>query len=234
MRTLSLLGMAAASTTVLLATAVPASATDGEQEVGLHQSTPITADDPEFAIGEECTGIPEGSDGWHFVLPGNTTTFVELRVTFEPGGELVVTTFGPPSDKHAYVASEAGATLVEASATVEGEPVNFRLSHTCPASDEETPGEETPGEETPGEETPGEETPGEETPGEETPGEETPAEETPAPEEGVAGGTTPEGEDDLAETGSGTPVFAIAGGAAALLAVGGYLALRRRGSHSAG
>jgi LPXTG-motif cell wall-anchored protein len=223
MRTFRLLGTAAASATVLLAsTAIPAFATDGEHEARLHQPTPITADDSEFAIGEECTGIPEGQDGWHFVLPGNSTTFVELRVTFEPGGEQVVTSFGPPSDKHAYVASETGAELVEASATVEGEPVDFRLSHTCPASEEEA-------------------TPGEETPGEETPGEETPAEETPMPEEGVAGGTTPQGEvdaeageeGDLAETGSSTSVFAIAGGAAVLLAAGAYMAVRRR-SHSAG
>jgi LPXTG-motif cell wall-anchored protein len=224
-----ILGTASATAVLLVATASPAVATGDQHEVGLHQPTPISADEPEF-VHEECPGIPVGQDGWHFVLPGNSTTFVELRVTFEPGGEQVITLFGPPSDKHAYVASEAGAELTAASATVEGEPVDFRLSHTCPAAAGEEPVEETPEEETPEEETPEEETPVDEAPEEE------------APEEGVAGGTTPQGgaeaeaedEEDLAETGSSTPVIAISAGAAALLAAGGYLALRRsRGSSGA-
>ncbi|MGP4112221.1 LPXTG cell wall anchor domain-containing protein [Streptomyces sp. 4N509B] len=234
MRTLSRLGTATASAALLLAaSAAPALATGDQHEVGLHQPTPISADDPEFAH-DTCPGVPAGSDGWHFVLPGNSTTFVELRVSFSPGGEQLVTSFGPPSDKHAYVASEPGAELVAASATVEGEPVNFRLSHTCPASEVPTP--EEPGEETP--EEPGEETP--EEPGEETP--EEPGEETPEEPGGAAGGSESEapavpedgqGDDtDLADTGSSTPVLPMTIGAVALLGLGGFLALRAHRSRS--
>ncbi|MDT0310313.1 LPXTG cell wall anchor domain-containing protein [Streptomyces sp. DSM 44917] len=248
MRTLRLVGAAGAAAALLIAGASPALAT--ENEVGLHQDPPITADDPEFAH-ETCPPIAADLDGWHFVLPGNSTTFVELRVTFEPGGEQVVTEFGPPTDKHAYVASEPGATLVEASATVEGEPVDFRLSHTCPATEEGTSGT-TGGEETTGTTgtTGGEETTGTTgtTGGEEsaavTGGEETTGTtgtsgttggEAASGEEGMAASGGESGGEaggdsggDLAETGSSTPVAALGAGAALLLAAGGYLALRRR------
>jgi LPXTG-motif cell wall-anchored protein len=69
------------------------------------------------------------------VLPGNSTDFVKLTVTFEPGGQTVVTEFGPPSDKHAYVASLPGAKLTSAVAEVDGGDLElFNLSHTCPST----------------------------------------------------------------------------------------------------
>ena len=229
MRKLTLLGTAAAAGALLVAGATPALAT--ENEVGLHQNPPITADDPEFAGNGECPTIPADQDGWHFVLPTNDAVFLELRVTFEQGGEQVVTVFGPPSDKHAYVASAPGDTLIAASATVEGGPVDFRLSHTCPATeDSEEPAEQEPATEEPDE--PGQQEPATEEPETQAPGAGTDggsAEEEPAAEP-TSEPAQPSGDDaDLAETGSNTPVIAASTGALALLAVGGYLALRRRG-----
>ena len=106
--------------------------------VPLHQATPITA--AGFGGHEaQCGNIPSTQDGWHFVLPGNDTVFVSLTVTFSPGGTQTITTFGPPSDKHAYVGSAPGAVLESASATVETQAGKtqvqwFNLSHTCPAA----------------------------------------------------------------------------------------------------
>ncbi|WP_326597181.1 LPXTG cell wall anchor domain-containing protein [Streptomyces sp. NBC_01803] len=244
MRKLSILGAVAAAATVLVAGAPPSVVTD--HEVGLHQDDqlPISASDPEFSQGEDCPPIGADQDGWHFVLPGNSTTFVELRVTFEPGGEQVVTDFGPPSDKHAYVASEPGAELVAAEATVHGEAVDFRLSHTCPATETGTTGGEDAtggGEEAAsgGGEESSSATGGDG--GTSEGGEEAGASEG-TTSEGTSGGDEPigqaggeeapaAGEDaggDLAETGSSVPVIALSAGAAALVAAGGYLALRRR------
>ncbi|MGR7003244.1 hypothetical protein ACU686_43515 [Yinghuangia aomiensis] len=122
----------------VLAGLSPASATS-TYTINLHQTPPITA----AGYGEheaQCASIPASQDGWHFVLPGNTTDFVKLTVTFQPGGQVVVTNFGPPTDKHAYVASAPGATLVSASAEViGGEQRWFNLSHTCPATQTKPP-----------------------------------------------------------------------------------------------
>jgi LPXTG-motif cell wall-anchored protein len=226
MRKLKLMGAVAAAALLLGAGAAPALAVGydhgGEHEVGLHQTPPIAAVDAEFDLGEECSGIPEGSDGWHFVLPGNSTTFVELRVTFEPGGEQVVTAFGPPSEKHAYVASEAGAELTAASATVMGDAVDFRLSHTCPAAGTPTP---SPSDPEPTEGTPSEE-PTEDT----TPTPEPTVDETLPSGGGEEQETPAEDDGDLAETGSSTPVLPLAIGAVVLLGAGTYLALRFRRS----
>ncbi|NYV75144.1 LPXTG cell wall anchor domain-containing protein, partial [Streptomyces sp. UH6] len=185
----------AAAALLLAGAAVPAAATGGTHHTEeIRQDLPVTAED--FRHGD-CPTVPAGKDGWHFVLPGNATVFTELTVTFAPGGEQVVTAFGPPTGKHAYAVSEPGAELVSAVARTEGADVSYvNLSHTCPAATgggDENPGEEPggqrPGEEKPGEEQPGEEQPGEENPGggdaggqnpaEENPGEENPGEESP-------------------------------------------------------
>lgn len=115
----------------------PASAT-ATYTVPLHQAKdlPITAAGFDGEHKKNCADIPVTQDGWHFVLPTNSTDFVKLTVTFEPGGTVVVNKFGPPDDKHAYVASAPGAKLVSASAEVMGGEVSwFNLSHTCPASE---------------------------------------------------------------------------------------------------
>lgn len=134
--------LAAAGTLLLAPAAAPAFAVDSTYTVPLHQAKdlPITATSGGVSHDGDCPGIPDSQDGWHFVLPGNSTTFVKLTVTFQPGGTQVITSFGPPSDKHAYVASQAGAQLTSASAQVTGGDVNwFNLSHTCPASSTPTP-----------------------------------------------------------------------------------------------
>ncbi|MGP3954077.1 LPXTG cell wall anchor domain-containing protein [Streptomyces sp. 7N604] len=129
----------AAASLLLAAGPSPAFADDHTYTVELRQQLPRTATTDDGGVPQkaanQCSGIPEGQDGWHFVLPGNSTDFVELTVTFEPGGQKVVTDFGPPSDKHAYVASLPGAKLTSAVAEVEGGDLElFNLSHTCPSS----------------------------------------------------------------------------------------------------
>jgi LPXTG-motif cell wall-anchored protein len=136
MRTLFPACAVAAAVSLLLApAAAPAFAADaGTYTVPIHQTLPLTATSEGVENEATCSTIPDDQDGWHFVLPGNSTDFVKLTVTFKPGGEQVVTSFGPPSDKHAYVASEPGAELVSAVAEVKGGEVDwFNLSHTCPA-----------------------------------------------------------------------------------------------------
>ncbi|MEV6356585.1 LPXTG cell wall anchor domain-containing protein, partial [Streptomyces hydrogenans] len=161
----------------------PASATGGKTyELPLHQDTPIAAAD--FQQGECPDTIPADKDGWHFVIPGGGVDFVKLTVTFDDGAPVEITSFGPPKDDHAYVASDAGAKLTSAVAIVDGEVKQgfFNLSHTCAATGgstgETTTGETTTGETTTGETTTGETTTGETTTGETTTGETTTGETT--------------------------------------------------------
>lgn len=87
-------------------------------------------------------------DGWHFILPGNTGDFEEIRLTFtKPDStEVEVTVEGASLDplwfglfnktgsgqvKHAYVFTEAGWTLTAGEADVTGTADKFNLSHTC-------------------------------------------------------------------------------------------------------
>ncbi|WP_329499782.1 hypothetical protein [Kitasatospora herbaricolor] len=118
---------------MLLSAAPSALATAGTYTVPVHQDLPVTA----AGFGEheaKCGTIATDQDGWHFVLPGNSTDFVKLTVAFDNGAPQVVTVFGPPTTKHAYVASAPGAKLTSASAEVKGGEVKwFNLSHTCPA-----------------------------------------------------------------------------------------------------
>ncbi|MCI0384005.1 LPXTG cell wall anchor domain-containing protein [Streptomyces sp. CNQ085] len=252
----------AAAACMALVPAAPALATESSSPE-LRQPLPITA--AEFEKGD-CPTVPADKDGWHFVLPGNKAVFVELTVTFEPGGTQTITEFGPPSDKHAYAASEPGAKLVGVEAEIEGSVKHdkFNLSHTCPATDttggttEGTTGGEdttggttegttegtTGGEDTTGGTTEGttEGTTGGEdstggttegtTGGEDTTGgttEGTTGETAEGSTEGTAGGEEPaDGGGNLAETGSGTPVAALAAATAALLGAGSYLVMRRR------
>lgn len=218
-----------AASLLLLAGAAPAFAEASTYSPELRQELPRTATSDAGGVPQEgregCPGIPEGMDGWHFVLPGNDTDFVELTVTFEPGGQQVVTDFGPPSDKHAYVASEAGARLVAVEAEVTGGSLEkFNLSHTCPAgTTPTTPGDEPTDEPT---EVPTGTPAPEPSAAEPTASEEPGASETPVTG-GGEGGEEDQG-DDLAATGSGAPVGALAAGAAVLVGAGGYLVLRRR------
>ncbi|WP_328958978.1 LPXTG cell wall anchor domain-containing protein [Kitasatospora purpeofusca] len=125
---------AATCLTAVSAGPVAFAAAGGTYTVPVHQNLPITA----AGFGEHeatCGSIGANQDGWHFVLPGNSTDFVALTVAFDNGAPQVVTTFGPPTTKHAYVGSAPGAKLTSASAEVKGGEVRwFNLSHTCPAT----------------------------------------------------------------------------------------------------
>ncbi|MEV1078464.1 LPXTG cell wall anchor domain-containing protein [Streptomyces sp. NPDC050211] len=223
MRTLTV--VAAATASLLLAPSAQATDT---YTVELRQQLPRTATTQDGGAPQEdgCPGIPETMDGWHFVLPGNSSTFVKLTVTFQPGGEQVVTSFGPPSDKHAYVASKPGALLTSAVAEVEGGSLElFNLSHTCPADTApDEPGDDKPTDE-PSATPSASATPTTEEPAASSSPTETAA--APSSSPSAQGGS---GAGDLAETGSGAPVGLLSGAAAALLAAGGYLVFRRRKS----
>lgn len=221
-----------AASLLLFSAAAPAFADQGAYSVELRQELPRTATSDMGGVPQEgregCPGIPDGMDGWHFVLPGNSTDFVSLTVTFEPGGQQVLTEFGPPSGKHAYVASESGAELVAVEAEVEGGSLElFNLSHTCPAGSTPTTPAEEPAEEPTEEPAPDESAPSEsEGPASSPEPTVAPSDSSPAaPSDGGAEGAE---NGDLAETGSGAPVGALAAGAAALVGAGGYLVMRRR------
>ncbi|MGW7360011.1 LPXTG cell wall anchor domain-containing protein [Streptomyces sp. NPDC054802] len=236
-----------AASLLLVAGAAPAFATDDTSSPVLRQELPRTATDkgaPQKEFGN-CADIPADKDGWHFVLPGggkNPATFVKLTVTFEKGGEQVLTSFGPPKDDHAYVASEAGDTLVSVVAEIEGSVPQdkFNLSHTCPAGGT-TPGEPGDGGDNSGDDGDGGDNSGDD--GDKSgdkPGEDegaTPSDPAEAGGESAgAGATDPAASEspaagvsgDLAETGNGAPIGVLAGVAAALVAGGGYLLARRR------
>jgi hypothetical protein len=121
---------AAAAATVMV-TAGPALATGYNSS--LHQAT--QGETPIAAAGwqqGECPGIGSDQDGWHFVATGKDAKFVKLKVEFQNAGWVTVDTFGPPSDKHAYVATEPGDLLLDGKAKiVGGNGKDFKLSHTC-------------------------------------------------------------------------------------------------------
>lgn len=239
-RSLFSLGALVAAATACLVLAPSALATDGNpNHPTLRQELPVTA--AAFADGkaaEKCPGVPAGKDGWHFVLPGNTATFVKLTVTFEPGGEQEITVFGPPKDDHAYAVSEPGAELISVEAEINGTVKHnkFNLSHTCPASVTPTPSAtpttgtptDTPTTGTPTDEPTGTPT-GEpsSTPSATAPATTTP--ETPGAKPSASESTgTGTGTGDLAETGSSAPVGILAATAVALAGVGAFLVTRRR------
>jgi LPXTG-motif cell wall-anchored protein len=112
----------------------------------------------EGAVGSEftqqCTGLPRppgpGEVAWHFILPqsvleldpvGSPTPgniFDNLTVTFDSLGPVTLTTFGPPSDAHAYVYTPTDDTLETGAADIlrevnllRGNEPSFNLSHTC-------------------------------------------------------------------------------------------------------
>ncbi|MGW0749567.1 LPXTG cell wall anchor domain-containing protein [Streptomyces sp. NPDC002587] len=234
----------AATSLVLAAGATPALATDA-YTVPLHQQLPITA--ASFGSTEKkCADIPSTQDGWHFIAPGNPNdiSFVELTVTFEPGGQKVVTSFGPPNDNHAYVASEPGAKLTSAVAKVKGGKLEwFNLSHTCPSTvtpsgtPSQTPSKTPSG--TPSGSASG--TPSG-TPST-TPSRSVSPSGSVTPSQSVSG--TPSGTPsatatssapvpggDLANTGSSLPVALVSTLAVALVAAGGVLVVRRRRTQS--
>ncbi|MGW6566535.1 LPXTG cell wall anchor domain-containing protein [Streptomyces sp. NPDC054975] len=230
--------IAAVAGSLVLAPAASAAGGDTTHPT-LRQELPRTAMDegaPQKGFGN-CADIPATMDGWHFVLPGNDGHWAKLTVTFEPGGTQTITTFGPPTDKHAYVASEPGAKLVKVEAEITGSvPKNkFNLSHTCPASKTPTPSQSTgtpsvtPSTSTSTSTSPSTSASPSASASTSTPGT------TPSATDSASAGATPSAsasggssEGDLAETGSSAPVGLIAAGALALAGAGSVLVLRRR------
>ncbi|MFD6967501.1 LPXTG cell wall anchor domain-containing protein [Streptomyces sp. NPDC059979] len=228
---------------LVLAAGAPAFATDS-YTVPVHQALPLTATSQGVENQAKCASIPSSQDGWHFVLPGNSTTFKKLTVTFEPGGQQVVTVFGPPSGKHAYVASVPGAKLTAASAEVVGGSVEwFNLSHTCPSTATASPSQSTSA--SPSTSTSASASASASTSASASASASTsvsassstsPSGSTqpsgsassPAPTGSTAatGGST--GGGDLAKTGSDAPIGLLATMAAALIAAGAVLVVRRR------
>ncbi|MGW0824041.1 LPXTG cell wall anchor domain-containing protein [Streptomyces sp. NPDC002845] len=242
-----------ASVLLVAGAAAPAFATgDDTYTVQLRQQLPRTAttddDGADQKSRDECPGVPDGQDGWHFVLPTKKSDFVKLTVTFEPGGEQELTVFGPPNDKHAYVWSEPGAELTSAVAEVRGGDLEkFNLSHTCPVTvtdDTETGGSDDTDTDTDADDTDDsddtDETDETETDTSASPTPGTSTEPTTEPDseptagesadEGASPAASPQGDTggDLAETGSSAPVGILSAAAAALLGAGGYLVFRRR------
>ncbi|OII70216.1 LPXTG cell wall anchor domain-containing protein [Streptomyces sp. CC77] len=245
--------VAAAACSLLLAPAAHATNASDPYEVPFHHAKdlPITATSWEGSKEASCADVPADQDGWHFVLPKKAYSFVKLTVEFKEGGEQVLETFAPEAGKHAYVGSAAGDTLLSATAEAKGldkkgkKAAKFNLSHVCPATEEPEPSgspdpsgspepsgspdpspsvsESTDPSPSVSESTDPSESPATEpTPSaSESMPEETASSAAPAPSESSATG-------DLAETGSSAPVGALAGVAAALVAGGAFLVMRRR------
>ncbi|MBT2480537.1 LPXTG cell wall anchor domain-containing protein [Streptomyces sp. ISL-94] len=244
----------AAASLVLLAGAAPAFATDA-YTVPLHQAKelPLFAAQYKGKPGETCASIPATQDGWHFIAPGspNEVSFVKLTVKFEPGGEQVITTFGPPNENHAYVASAPGAKLVSAVAEVEGTTGGgkklewFNLSHTCPstATTEPTPSQSTSASASASASATASASASTSASASASASTSASASSSvspsgsassPAPtgSAAAAGGST--GGGDLAKTGSDAPIGLIATMAGALIAAGTVLVVRRRKAGAAG
>lgn len=102
-----------------------------ETETAYVKKSQIGSKNPGFTEGE-CPTPPDDDKtyGWHFVLPGNTTTFKTIKITF--ANEGVVTDFVSfPTGKHAYVWTSGPDKLVAGEAQVIGDEEVFNLSHVC-------------------------------------------------------------------------------------------------------
>ena len=86
----------------------------------------IGSTNPGFGTGS----CPAAGWGWHFLLQGNSTTFIAIKATFQSAGDI--TTFiSSPTAKHAYVFTPGPDTLLGAVAEVSGPDLDFNLSHVC-------------------------------------------------------------------------------------------------------
>ncbi|GAA2131074.1 LPXTG cell wall anchor domain-containing protein [Streptomyces synnematoformans] len=230
MRTIASVGAVAAAAAASLLLSAPSALATDTYTVELRQELPRTTATTSGGVPQEkeCPGVPRDQDGWHFVLPGNSSEFVKLTVTFEPGGEQVITEFGPPSGKHANVASAPGAQLTSAVAEVEGGKLElFNLSHTCPTMENPTespsPSTSMPATDTPTDQA--SEPAGEPSEGGASGGSDADATPSASSAPGAQGG----GDDSDGLAATGASVTGVSVVAAGLLGLGGYLVLRRRG-----
>jgi hypothetical protein len=139
----------------VLMTALGASIAAWGAETATLKEAHQNSDSATYHESESCDPN-EDRIAWHFILPGNETTFESLTAEF--AGNVFVTapgpngTLGPPSHKHAYVYTDSDTTLINATAQVNGPEREFVLSHVC-SNEEAAP--ETGGGETGGGETGG-------------------------------------------------------------------------------
>ncbi|HZM79257.1 MAG TPA: LPXTG cell wall anchor domain-containing protein [Candidatus Limnocylindrales bacterium] len=165
MRVARLFATVAAATAAGLALATPALA---ETTIPINPAhVPTTAADfAKDAEKENCTGplagLAENKDGWHFVTKGKAS-FTSLKLKFHTSGSDVTVdiTLAPSSgpgwsgfidnagdaEKHAYLVTNAGWTLFEATAVVENlseQITDFNLSHVCPGTPDENNDPSTP------------------------------------------------------------------------------------------
>lgn len=100
---------------------------------------------------QDCSGLPiplpPTGVVWHFILPQNDRSlyaptpdniFVDLTVQFASAGTVRLTSFGPPSAAHAWIATPTDDVLLDgfadgAERNGDGFPPLFNLSHTCAA-----------------------------------------------------------------------------------------------------
>lgn len=100
-----------------------------------------------------CDQIPGGAsatqDGWVFVLPGNSGTFVSVTATFKDAGgtthTVSATVLTVNGTSKAWVQTPKGWTLIAASASITGSAPKdqFNLTHACPATGGTTPSPST-------------------------------------------------------------------------------------------
>ncbi len=108
----------------------------GGESIATVKESHIGSTNPGFSQGD----CPSDGWGWHFVLPGNSTDFVQLTATFTGDRETVtlVAEEYEPTEKHAYVYTDGpGWELAASEALVTGSGRTYNLSHVCTGSDEE-------------------------------------------------------------------------------------------------
>ena len=91
---------------------------------------------------DSCPTPPAGQEGWwgwHFIMPENNN-FTSLTVTFQNAGTFSANPFpgsvfvAHPDNSHAYIWTPTPDTLVNGSATSDGDNTFFNLSHVCPGT----------------------------------------------------------------------------------------------------
>jgi hypothetical protein len=230
---LSRLGLVGAVVGVALAVGSPAWA---DSTININPGTvPTTAAGfPTHICDPNQGGGPyPGQDVWIFILPGShdvSGDFVSVTANFGANGTKTITAAlepgnfanGGPAAAKAWIVTDAGWTLVSATAVITGTASFFTLSHTCPASSTPTPSPSTSPSKSPSP------TPSVPT----TPSSSPPTSGSPTPGGGGSSGATPSGGANTGG-GGGQPAGSLAWGLGALaVAAGGaaglVVAWRRR------
>ncbi|WP_027343764.1 hypothetical protein [Hamadaea tsunoensis] len=109
----------------------------------------LAAGDAPATASAAARGCPDGGpvtgrDTWFFALPDAGRTFVSVSAQFTTtSGTATTVSTAPESGSHeASVTTDAGWTLIGATATVSGDPADglaFRLDHACPAAPPPSP-----------------------------------------------------------------------------------------------